>query len=119
MSSRQSAFSPASRDALERTGYSVKWNQNAMDDPASRAAITALLGHSQLEKYLYDGLAVLVGRFPKVRVASVSALFDGVEDVRFLMRTVLWLVRGLSLLVPLTVLVHLGVAWSRSPNSSR
>lgn len=58
------------------------------------------LGNDRLEKYLYDGLALLVGFLPKIYVPNYEAL---VREHRFeilLQRSALWIERTALLVIP-------------------
>ena len=66
------------------------------------------LGSAKLEKWLYDGAAVLLGFYPPIHVRSVAATFEGVEDVRRTQRAALGVLRLALFFFPVLVCVDVG-----------
>ena len=59
------------------------------------------LGSEQLEKYVYDGISVLAGKYPAVYVAESDyrSLFENHGAVKFISVSVLWIFRICVLLI--------------------
>jgi hypothetical protein len=70
-------------------------------------AVYVPLGSRQLEKYLYDGLAVLAGAYPKIQVLGAAELFAGKRAERGRLIAACWLLRSAFLAIPFYVAVAL------------
>ena len=78
-------------------------------------AIHVPLGNAKLEKYLFDGLAVVAGTYPHIYVRSVDQVFAGEGTRWFWLKVSLWLLRVWPC-VFLLVLVY-DVGWRRRRQS--
>ena len=61
------------------------------------------LGNPKLEKYVFDGLALWLGRYPQIRVMHESRLFAGHEVERAAHRGALWVLRSPLVVFPVWV----------------
>jgi len=77
-------------------------------------AVFVPLGHEKVEKYLYDGLALVLGFLPHVYVPRYEDLMAnyGVESA--LHRTALWTLRSTLVLVPFLIALETA-RWLRAP----
>lgn len=66
------------------------------------------LGSRRLEKYVFDGLALLMGTLPPIYVDAASGLLDGhrLTAVRF--RAAAWTLRSALLVLPILLLLLVG-----------
>jgi hypothetical protein len=62
------------------------------------------LGNVELEKYLFDGLAILLGVYPSIYVTSLSSLFEDVHLQRDFFLFALLMMRSLPIFILLFVL---------------
>ncbi len=62
------------------------------------------LGRPELEKHMYDGIALLVGVLPEIQVTSLDRLYEGREGYRLMMIGSLWVLRAFVLIAPLLLL---------------
>ncbi|MFQ5600813.1 MAG: hypothetical protein ACE5G2_09700 [Candidatus Krumholzibacteriia bacterium] len=65
------------------------------------------LGSAKLEKYAYDGLAVVLGLYPKIFVDSIADTFAGHHAERRFYLGALWVLRSAVVILPLILLVEL------------
>lgn len=63
-------------------------------------AIYVPLGSRKIEKYLYDGFAMLVGVYPRTWVESFDLLYENHRAERWLMILCLWTLRVSALVIP-------------------
>jgi len=63
-------------------------------------AVYIPLGSAKVEKYLYDGLAVLTGMYPTVYVKSIADLYGRRLWMRYFFLTSAWVLRSAFLVVP-------------------
>lgn len=75
-------------------------------------------GTDMLEKYVFDGLALVFGRLPEIFVPQFERLLEPWRVEIALHRTALWLMRSALAVVPLVALVELA-AWRRRARASR
>ena len=62
------------------------------------------LGNAELEKYIFDGLAILLGVYPSIYVASLSSVFEDVQLQRYFFLFALLMMRSLPIFLLLFVL---------------
>lgn len=65
------------------------------------------LGNRKIEKYIYDGLAVITGFYPNSYVTSVQQLYADRQLTRFLFILCLWVLRAAILVTPMLILYEL------------
>lgn len=58
------------------------------------------LGSARLEKYIYDGLSVLAGKYPSIRTPAASDLFSGKRAERAALIAACWTLRSAFVVVP-------------------
>ncbi len=66
-------------------------------------AIYIPLGNEKIEKYLYDGIAVILGTFPHLYTNKYYYLFEIHRPEMVILRTALWTIRSAIFIVPLIV----------------
>ncbi|MFC1699621.1 hypothetical protein ACFL1I_06680 [Candidatus Omnitrophota bacterium] len=76
-------------------------------------AIYIPLGNVKIEKYIYDGLALISGFYPKIYVTSIPSLFDGYRLIRQFFIFSLWILRSAILLIPLSIIFEIKLLISR------
>jgi hypothetical protein len=70
-------------------------------------AVYVPLGNERLEKFFYDGLAVVLGFYPTIRAPQYDRLFRDHAAERAVYIAVLWIFRSAIVIVPLIVLFEL------------
>jgi len=71
------------------------------------------LGHERLEKYLYDGIALLAGVLPRVYVPDYERFAEGQRADLWLHRSALWTIRLGVFALPLLLILELRNSWRR------
>lgn len=71
------------------------------------------LGNERIEKFVYDGLAIVLGAYPAIRAPQYDRLFRDHAGERALYIAVLWIFRSALVIVPLIVLFEL-LWWRRN-----
>ena len=61
------------------------------------------LGNVDLEKYIFDGLAILLGIYPSIYVTSLSSIFDGIQPQRYFFLFALLMMRSVPIFILLFV----------------
>jgi hypothetical protein len=63
-------------------------------------AVYVPLGSPRLEKYVFDGLAVLAGAYPRIHVPDAAGLFAGNRLERAVLVAACWVLRSAVFLIP-------------------
>lgn len=67
------------------------------------------LGNDRLEKYVYDGLALLVGVLPETHVPEYQILVEDHTTELWLHRSALWIMRSLIFVIPAILVFEIGL----------